>query len=243
MPPPAAHPRPRSREIDATTLCSPSLPFAGDQCRRPPQAHPETLIFPWDCWWHMKVWVGAQLLSPLLNSAPKCLRSPSAPKCLRSPSAPKCPCCPSAPKCLHFPGAPWNAISTIIFFGGGNPPWSTVSPDPPWPPPSPQNRHGRPSSLLRHGLPSSLLQRWSRNGRCPGGHLSCLHVPWGLQSAHPPSPLDVVRRGTRLLGGGSNVRPVSPCLVSPCLLYPYMVLPISCSVSPSCVFWFCPRCV
>ncbi len=64
--------------------------------------------------------------------------------------------------------------------------------------------HGRPSSLIRHGLPSSLLHRGSRNGHRPGGRLSCLLVPGGLQSAHPPSPLDVARRGTHLSGGGSN---------------------------------------
>ncbi len=42
------------------------------------------------------------------------------------------------------------------------------------------------SPPIRQGHPSSLLRRGSRNGRRPGGLLSCLHVPWGLQSAHSP---------------------------------------------------------
>ncbi len=48
--------------------------------------------------------------------------------------------------------------------------------------------------------------------------------PWGLQSAHPPSPFVVIRRGTRLLEGGGNVRLCLPLPLFPC---PYMVLPVS----------------
>ncbi len=165
----------RSQEIDATIRGSPSLPFAGDQCRRPPQAHPETLIFPWDCWWHMKVWVGAQLLSPLLNSdlqcrlidsAPKCPCCPSAPKCLRSPSAPKCLCYSCAPKGLHFPGAPWNAISTIIFFEG-------------------TTRHGPRCLLIRHGRPR--VPRTAMDARAPCSGMAfwapCSNVGPGMGAA------------------------------------------------------------
>ncbi len=78
------------------------------------------------------------------------------------------------------------------FFLGGYPPWPTESPDPPWPPESPDPPWPLELSI-RH---------WSRNGHRPGGHLYCLHAPLGLQSAHLPSPLDVIRHGTRLLGGG-----------------------------------------
>ncbi len=75
-----------------------------------------------------------------------------------------------------------------------------------------RSHHGLPSSLLRHGLPSSLL------------HLDlCLSVPlwrprpvyvsvsvlWGLQSAHPPSLVVLLRHGTCLPGGGSYVRVLS----------------------------------
>ncbi len=65
-------------------------------------------------------------------------------------------------------------------------------PDPPWPPETPDP-------------PSSLLHHWSRNGHRPGGHLPCLHIPWGLQGTHPPSPVLQLRCGTHLPGGGGNV--------------------------------------
>ncbi len=87
------------------------------------------------------------------------------------------------------------------FFGGGYPPWPMESPDPPWPPESPD-------------LPCPLelsICHWSRNGHRPGGHLYCLHAPLGLQSAHLPSPLDVIRHGTRLLGGAPVATPAPPC--------------------------------
>ncbi len=60
-----------------------------------------------------------------------------------------------------------------LIFWGGYPPWPTEAPDPPWLPKSPD----LPWPLR------SLLHHWSRNGHRPGGHLHCLHVPWGLQRA------------------------------------------------------------
>ncbi len=51
----------------------------------------------------------------------------------------------------------------------------------------------------------------------------------GLQSAHPPSPVELLRRGTRLPGGGSYVRVllfvchVFPPLVSIFGLFPVLV--------------------
>ncbi len=110
--------------------------------------------------------------------------------------------------------------SCVLAFGWINVVWRKISLS--WR----RTHHGRPNPFSRHGRPSSLLHRRSRNGRRPGGLLSCLHVPWGLQSAHPPSPLDVVQRGMCLLGGGVwgfNVRTVSPCPVFPLLLCPYLV--------------------
>ncbi len=84
-----------------------------------------------------------------------------------------------------------------------------------------RTHHGRPNPFSRHGRPSSLLHRGSRNGRRPGGLLSCLHVPWGLQSAHPPSPLVVIQGGMCLLGGGgedlmSELCPHVLCFPSSC---------------------------
>ncbi len=63
----------------------------------------------------------------------------------------------------------------------------------------------------------------------------------------PPSPLDVVRCGLRLLGGGGqggNLRLVSSCLVFPRVPIPILVL--SCSLQVylvPAVFWSCSRCV
>ncbi len=78
--------------------------------------------------------------------------------------------------------------------------------------PSSLLRHGLPSSLLRHGLPSSLLHLdlglfvplWR-----PRPVYVSVSVLWGLQSAHPPSPVVLLRHGTCLPGGGSYVRDLS----------------------------------
>ncbi len=47
-------------------------------------------------------------------------------------------------------------------------------------------------------------------------------VLWGLQSAHPPSLVGLLRRGTRLPGGGSYVR-VMLELFRVCLVFPPLV--------------------
>ncbi len=84
---------------------------------------------------------------------------------------------------------------------------------------SPLIRHGRPCPQIHHGRPNCRLRHGSRNGHCPGGHVSRFQVPWGLQSTHPPSPINVVRQGSRLFGRGVGVMSdfVSLCLVFPCL--------------------------
>ncbi len=56
----------------------------------------------------------------------------------------------------------------------------------------------------------------------PGGPSLSVFVLRGLQSAHPPSPVELLRRGTRLPGGGSYVR-VLLCVICSCLLCPYLV--------------------
>ncbi len=87
--------------------------------------------------------------------------------------------------------------------------------------PSSLLRHGLPSSLLRHGLPSSLLHLdlglsvplWR-----PRPVYVSVSVLWGLQSAHPPSPVVLLRHGTCLPGGGSYVRVLScaSCVPASC---------------------------
>ncbi len=172
------------------------------------------------------------LQSPLLDSA---LQSPcfqSAPKSLLLQSAPKCPIEPLL--------SPRN-----FFLGGGG-----LQPERPGrgrgPRPrrrsrhgllNPPIRHGHPSPLTRHGIQSPLtchghlcspVRRWSRNGRHPGGLLSC-PVSVSLEASRAPTPPPrwmLLRHGTRLPGGGSSVRLVFPCLVSPSLLCPYLVFPV-----------------
>ncbi len=97
--------------------------------------------------------------------------------------------------------------------------------------PSSLLRHGLPSSLLRHGLPSSLLHLdlglsvplWR-----PRPVYVSVSVLWGLQSAHPPSLVVLLRHGTCLPGGGSYVRGV---------------LCVSCVPASCFSIWFvsCPR--
>ncbi len=84
-----------------------------------------------------------------------------------------------------------------------------------------RSHHGLPSSLLRHGLPSSLLHLdlglsvplWR-----PRPVYVSVSVLWGLQSAHPPSLVVLLRHGTCLPGGGSYVRGVScvSCVPASC---------------------------
>ncbi len=153
---------------------------------------------------------GAQIARP----------GPGAHRVRSSQGAHQSPLLSSAPQML------WT--SPIIFFGGATrhgPQKPRICHGRPRPlihhgRPRPLIHHGRPSPRNYHGRPNSLLHHWSRNRHRPGGHLSCLHVPWGLQSTHHPSPLDVVRRGTRLLGGGGGVMsdlcPHVLCLPSSC---------------------------
>ncbi len=104
-----------------------------------------------------------------------------------------------------------------------------------------------PSSAMASRAPSSTMASWApctaMASRAPSSAMVpvCLFhsggprpvflsvfVLRGLQSAHPPSPMELLRLGTSLSGGGSNVSPLS-C--------------VSC-VPTSCVhIWFvsCPR--
>ncbi len=92
--------------------------------------------------------------------------------------------------------------------------------------PSSRLRHGLPSSLFRHGLPSSLLHLdlglsvplWR-----PRSVYVSVSVLWGLQSAHPPSLVVLLRHGTCLPGGGSYVRDLSCASCGSRLLFLYLV--------------------
>ncbi len=94
-----------SLEIDAAVCSSPSPPFAGDryrrlwptQTRRPPQARPQTLMCPWACWWHMRVW-----LKP--SSRARSSTAPSSASLSKAP--PKCPRLQSTLKCQIEPLIP-----------------------------------------------------------------------------------------------------------------------------------------
>ncbi len=78
------------------------------------------------------------------------------------------------PKCLGFPSVPRTVIYPIFFFWGGggmggsnrHVPLSTLT------------QHWCLSSLHCHGHLRTLLHHESQNGRCPGGLLPCIHVPW-----------------------------------------------------------------
>ncbi len=80
-----------------------------------------------------------------------------------------------------------------------------------------------------------------------GGPVLCmsLSVLRGLQSAHPPSLVVLLRRGTRLPGGGSYVRPLScvSCVPASCFLIwlvscPHFMSLLVNSVPGVCV-WLC----
>ncbi len=183
---------------------------------------------------------------PLLvpSSSPEPLLVPSSsPEPLPFPSGSPEPLATTPPKSLHV----MKSLPKKIL-GGGYPPWRPPKlPAPPWPPESPDPPGppklpappwppelpdpSWPPELPAPPWPPELpappwLLEWAPPWRPPV--LSCVRVPWGLQSAHPPSPLDVIRRGTRLLRGGGNVR---LCLPLPCVSLPLCYVPI---FGPSC---------
>ncbi len=94
------------------------------------------------------------------------------------------------------------------------PPWPPELPAPPWPPELPAPPWP-PYCLFRSGGPRPVFLSVS--------------VLRGLQSAHPPSPMELLRLGMSLSGGGSYVSPLScvchvfPPLVSIFGLFPVLV--------------------
>ncbi len=96
--------------------------------------------------------------------------------------------------------------------------------------------HVVPVSTMAAQVPGSTMAAQAPCSAVgPGmGHLSRLHVPWGLQSAHSPSPLDVVWRGTCLLGGGGLCQ---TCVPMSCVSLP--LVPIH---GPSCFLFIIRKC-
>ncbi len=162
---------------------------------------------------------------PLATTPPKSLHvMKSLPKKILGGGYPpwRPPKLPAPPWPPESPDPPWPPELP-------DPPWPPELPDPPWPPelPDPPWPPELPAPPWPPELPAPpWLLEWAPPWRPPV--LSCVRVPWGLQSAHPPSPLDVIRRGTRLLRGGGNVR---LCLPLPCVSLPLCYVPI---FGPSC---------
>ncbi len=81
-----------------------------------------------------------------------------------------------------------------------------------------------PCTVMASWAPSSAMASFVclfRSGGPRPVFLS-VFVLRGLQSAHPPSPVELLRRGTHLPGGGSYVR-VLLCVICSCLMCPYLV--------------------
>ncbi len=96
------------------------------------------------------------------------------------------------------------------------PPWPPELPAPPWPPELPAPPWP-PSSLLHLDLGLSV-PLWR-----PRPVYVSVSVLWGLQSAHPPSLVVLLRHGTCLPGGGSYVRDLSCASCGSRLLFLYLV--------------------
>ncbi len=80
-----------------------------------------------------------------------------------------------------------------------------------------RSHHGLPSSLLHLDLGLSV-PLWR-----PRPVYVSVSVLWGLQSAHPPSLVVLLRHGTCLPGGGSYVRDLSCASCGSRLLFLYLV--------------------
>ncbi len=108
----------------------------------------------------------------------------------------------------------------------GHLPWPPELPAPPWPPEllAPAMAFGAPSSAMASRAPSSAMASFVCSTLEVPVLCSCPCLSWGASRAPtPPSPVELLRRGTRLPGGGSYVR---------------VLLCVSC-VPASCVhIWF-----
>ncbi len=144
--------------------------------------------------------------------------------CLFSPGGLSCPCLfsPRGLSCLFSPGGlliPPNFPREIVGWGGKRVPAVGAGPRGPRPRPQgpPAMASWAPCTAMASWAPSSAMASWApssamasfvclfRSGGPRPVFLS-MSVLRGLQSAHPPSPVELLRRGTRLPGEGSYVR-------------------------------------
>ncbi len=141
------------------------------------------------------------------SARPRARSSPAHPRA-RSSRAPPSVCASQAPPSARTPKCPFQQWDCRIkpyspqgnFLGGGGSravqPWRPESPDPPRRPESPDPP--RPTESSDPPWPPELPASPWRSPVSPS---------WSsLQGAHPASPVDMLRRRTRLSGGGDNVR-------------------------------------
>ncbi len=120
------------------------------------------------------------------------------------------------------------------------PPWPPELPAPPWPPelPAPPWPPELPAPPWPPELPAPL---WSLSV-CSTLEVpilcSCPYLSWGASRAPtPPSPMELLRLGTSLSGGGSNVSPLScvSCVPASCVLIWFVSCPCFMSLWVKCV--------
>ncbi len=127
-------------------------------------------------------------------------------------------------------------------------------------------RHGLQSSLHRHGLQSSLHRHGLQSSQLRHGHQSSQLRPWppvvcsalevpscvpvrvclrGLQSAHPPSPVETVTAWDMPSGRGELCQGSVMCVICSCLLCHIWFVSCPCFMSlwvnlcPAVCMWLC----
>ncbi len=165
----------------------------------------------------------------------------SCPVCLAFLSCFVLSCCVFSPGGLLIP----PNFPREILWGDIRVPAVGAGPRGPRPRPPKTICHGLQSSQLRHGLQSSSSHGLQLHGlqSCQLRHglrivCSALEVPvlcscpclsWGASRApaHPPSPMELLRLGTSLSGGGSYVSPLScvSCVPASCFLIWFVSCP------------------
>ncbi len=163
------------------------------------------------------------------------------------------------PVCLAPEGS-WYPLTTPgnFFFGGGNR-VPAVGAGPRGLRPRRRRRSAMaswaPSSAMASWAPSSAMASRAPSSTmvpvclfCSGGPRPAflsVSVLRGLQSAHPPSPMELLRLGTSLSGGGSHVSPLScvSCVPATCFLIWFVSCPrlmwLLVNSCPAVFMWLC----